>query len=220
MNPCTPIPVALHRMAPLWRARPRHSVHYAVSHKTHAAAGHHAATGHPVSHLPVIRHHRPVVHHAPPAPADSGACGVSDISRKLHGNGGPGAGVASGPVSGAAVGGLAAGGAAVGIGAAAALAQDGSLSPHGGAGGPGFGSPGFGMPGFGSPGYGAPGGGHPGGGSGSGGGGQPMIPPGVPVISHGSTPTSPVSVPEPSSLFVLTAALLALLLTRWAVARR
>jgi hypothetical protein len=209
MNPCAPHLAVVHRAAAIVRARPRRVVHYVASHKTHTAAGHHAATGHPAAHLPVRRHPRPAVHHAPPPAPDTGACGASGIARKLR------AGLAGGP---AAVGGLVAGGAIAGIGAAAALVPDGPGTPHGGfggggSGGPGFGGPGFGGPGFRGPGFGGPGFGGPGGG--------PQGPlPGTPGTSHVDTPPPAVSVPEPSSLLVLAMALLVLVLTRWARARR
>jgi hypothetical protein len=225
MNPCTPLQLPIQRVAPPVLARPRHVVHYAVSHKTHAAAGHHATTGHPVAHLPLGHHPRRVwhhrhhhVHHAPPVPVDSGACGVSDITRKLHTSGG---GMMGGsPASSIAIGGLTAGGVAAGIGAGAALAQGGSPWSNGGAGGPGFGTPGLGGSGAGGPGFGGPGFGGPGGGTGPGGGGPQAPLPGTPLVSHATTPPAPVSVPEPSSLLVLAAALLALALTRWTIARR
>ncbi len=235
MNPCTPLQPPIQRAAPLLPARPRHAVHYAVSHKAPAAAGHHAATGLPVAHLPLGHHPRRVwqhphhhahhvpVHHPSPVPVDSGACGVSDISRKLHASGG---GMMAGPLaSNIAIGGLTAGGVAVGIGAGAALAQGGSPWSNGGAGGPGFGTPGFGRPGagepgFGGPGYGGPGFAGPGGGTGPGGGGPQAPLPGTALVSHAATPPAPVSVSEPSSLLVLAAALLALALTRWTIARR
>jgi hypothetical protein len=137
------------------------------------------------------------VHHAAPPAPDTGACGASGIARKLR------AGLAGGP---AAIGGLAAGGAIAGIGAAAALVPGGPGTPHDGFGGGGSGGPGFGGPGFGGPGFGGPGGGPQG--------------PGAPGISHVDTPPSAVSVPEPSSLLVLAAALLALALVRWARVRR
>jgi hypothetical protein len=199
MNPCAPHLAAVHRAAAIVRARPRRVTHYVASHKTHAASGHHAATGHPAAHLPVRRHPRPVAHHVPP-PADTGACGASGIARKLR------AGLLGGP---AAIGGLAGGGAMAGIGAAAALAPGGPGTPHdgfggGGSGGPGFGGPGFGGPGFGGPGFVGPQG--------------PL--PGMPGTSHVDAPPPAVSVPEPSSLLVLAAALLALALTRWARAPR
>jgi hypothetical protein len=113
------------------------------------------------------------------------------------------------PASGLAVGGLAIGGTMVGIGGAAVLAQGGPPPTHGGAGGPGLGGPGFGGPGFGGPGVGGPGAGGPHG---------PVT--GTPAIAHAPTPPSPVRVPEPSSLLVLAAALLALMLIRWTIARR
>jgi hypothetical protein len=187
-----------------------------LSHKTHVTAGHHAATGHPGAHLPVVRHPRPAAHHAPVAPPDSGACGVSDITRKLHANGATGlVGPLSGaPASGLAVGGLAIGGTMVGIGGAAVLAPGGPPPTHGGAGGPGLGGPGFGGPGFGGPGVGGPGAGGPG----FGGPHGPLT--GTPTIAHAPTPPSPVRVPEPSRLLVLAAALLALMLIRWTIARR
>lgn len=122
MTSCRPAPAPIRHV--VHTGRPRHSGHYVLSHKTHVTAGHHAATGHPGAHLPVVRHPRPAAHHAPVAPPDSGACGVSDITRKLHANGATGlVGPLSGaPASGLAVGGLAIGGTMVGIGGAAVLA--------------------------------------------------------------------------------------------------
>ena len=231
MTGCTPIPPVLHAAAPVVRQAARRHVHYAVSHRAGAVAGHHPVTGHAVPHVPVARrfHPRP---HAPAHPAvDTGGCPVNTATSQLRAApaGLPDApGTTSPPLETSQLGTnalgptalgpggtrlavLGLGGAGVGVAFATALGTS-----HPGPSHPGSSHPGSSVPGSFTPGELDPGGPYPG--SGGPGGGGPGG--GAPTLVVNDQPPGQVRVPEPSAMLVLATALLALALARWRARRR